>query len=74
MTNSRIIHIYGVGSILLEHSTRTKRTTITVKPNKGVRVAVPIRMSFETALEFVNRNEPWIRKTLATIQQLETRN
>jgi predicted metal-dependent hydrolase len=63
----------GIGSILLEHSTRAKRTTVTVKPNKGVRVAVPMRVSFEAALEFVNRNERWIRKTLAKIQQLESR-
>jgi predicted metal-dependent hydrolase len=73
MTNSRTIHIDGIGSILLEHSTRAKRTIITVKPNKGVRVAVPNRVSFEEALEFVNRNEHWIRKTLAKIQQLESR-
>ena len=73
MTNSRTIHIDGIGSILLEHSTRAKRTTITVRPNKGVRVAVPIQVSFEDALEFVNQNEHWIRNTLARIQQLESR-
>jgi len=28
-------------------------------------------MSFDEAMEFVNRNEPWIRKTVAKIQQLE---
>ncbi len=73
MTNSRTIHIDGIGSILLEHSTRAKRTAVTVKPNKGIRVTVPIQVSFEVALEFVNKNEHWIRKTLARIQQLESR-
>ena len=73
MTDSRTIYIDGIGSILLQHSTRANRTTITVKPNKGVRVAVPIRVSFEAALEFVNQNEHRIRKTLARIQQLESR-
>jgi predicted metal-dependent hydrolase len=29
-------------------------------------------MSFDEAMEFVNQNEPWIRKTLAKIQQLES--
>ena len=71
MTNSRTIYIDGIGSILLEHSTRAKQTAVTVKPKKGVIVTVPIRMSFDEAIEFVNRNEPWIRKTLANIQQME---
>ena len=71
MTDSRTIHIDGIGSILLEHSTRAKQTAVTVKPKKGVIVTVPIRMSFDEAIEFVNRNEPWIRKTLANIQQME---
>ena len=71
MTDSRTIHIDGIGSILLEHSTRAKQTAVTVKPKKGVIVTVPIRMSFDEAMEFVNRNEPWIRKTLANIQQME---
>jgi len=73
MKNSRTIYVDGIGSILLVHSTRAKRTSITVKPNKDVRVAVPIWVSFESALEFVYRNERWIRKTLAKIQQLESR-
>ena len=72
MTDSCTIHIDGIGSILLEHNSRAKQTTVTVNPKKGVIVAVPIRMSFDEAMEFVNRNEPWIRKTVATIQQIES--
>jgi predicted metal-dependent hydrolase len=71
MKDSRTINIDGIGSILLEHSTRVKQTTVSVKPRKGVVVAVPIKVSFEEAIEFVNRNEPWIRKTVAKIQQTE---
>ena len=71
MTDSSTIHIDGIGPILLEHSSRAKQTTVTVNPKKDVIVAVPIRMSFDEAMEFVNRNEPWIRKTLANIQQME---
>ena len=72
MTDSCTIHIDGIGSILLEHSTRAKQTTVTVNPKKGVIVAVPIRMSFDEAMEFVNLNGPWIRKNLAKIQQTES--
>ena len=72
MTDSSTIHIDGIGSILLEHNSRAKQTTVAVSPKKDVIVAVPIRMSFDEAMEFVNRNEPWIRKTVAKIQQLES--
>ena len=72
MANSLTIYIDGIGSILLEHNTRAKRTIITVKPNKGVRVAVPNRISFDAALEFVNRNDRWIKNTLAKIRQQDS--
>jgi hypothetical protein len=72
MTNSITIYIDSVGSVLLQHSTRAKRTIITIKPNKGIRVAVPSRVSFNSAIEFVNKNKPWIRKTLARLQQMES--
>ncbi len=72
MTDSLTIHIDSIGSILLEHSTRAKQTTVTVKPKKGVIVAVPSQVSFDAAIEFIHRNEPWIRKTVAKIQQLES--
>jgi predicted metal-dependent hydrolase len=67
------INIDGIGLIVLEHSTQANRTTITVKPGKGVRVVVPPQVTFEAALEFVNKNEGWIRKTLFEIQQQESR-
>jgi predicted metal-dependent hydrolase len=71
MTDSRAIHINGIGPVLLEHNTRAKQTTISVKPKKGIIVTVPIKVSFDEAIEFVNRIEPWIRKTVTNIQQLE---
>jgi hypothetical protein len=71
MTDSCTIHIDGIGPILLEHNSRAKQTTVAVSPKKGVIVSVPIRVSFDEAMEFINLNGPWIRKTLAKIQQLE---
>jgi predicted metal-dependent hydrolase len=71
MADSRTINIDGIGSILLEHSPRAKQTIVSVKPKTGIVVTVPIKVSFEEAIEFVNRNTPWISKTLANIQQLE---
>jgi len=73
MVNSHTIHIAGVGPILFEHSKRARRITISIKPLKGVRVAVPARISFKQALEFVNLKKPWIRKHLTRIKQIESK-
>ena len=72
MADSRIINISGVGPILLERSIRAKRITISVKPSKGVRVAIPNRVSFKSALEFVILKKPWIQKHLGKVKQTES--
>jgi len=71
MANSRTINIAGVGPILFERSIRAKRVIISVKPSTGVRVAIPNRVSFKSALEFVNLKKPWIQKHLVRIKQME---
>jgi predicted metal-dependent hydrolase len=71
MTNSQTIQIEGVGVVLLEHSARARRILITVRPGQGVRVAVPKRGSFASALEFVHKKKPWIKKHLAKIKVYE---
>ena len=72
MEGSRTIHVDGVGPILFECSTRARRVVISIKPYEGVRVAVPNRVSFKSALEFVNLKEPWIQEHLARIKQMES--
>ena len=71
MADSRIINVTGVGPVLFERSIRARRIIISVKPSNTVRVAVPHRVSFESALEFVNLKKPWIQKQLARIKQIE---
>ncbi len=71
MTDSRTIHIKDIGEVRLERSRRARRIIITVKPGRGVRVAVPRRTSFKNALEFVQTKKSWIMKHLAKIQTYE---
>ena len=52
------IKVNGVGPVLIEHSRRAKRISISVKAFQGVRVAVPLRASFNKALEFVQLKKP----------------
>jgi hypothetical protein len=72
MADFRTIYVDGVGLILFERSIRAKRVIISVKPSKGVRVAIPNRVSFKSALEFVNLKKPWIQKHLGRIKQMES--
>src|SRR4030042_5985704 len=71
MADSQTVQIEGIGAVLLERSTRARRIIITVRPGRGVRVAVPRRTSFKSALEFVRVKKSWIKKHLARIQQYE---
>jgi len=72
MADSRTIHVDGVGLILFERSIRARRVIISVKPSNGVRVAIPNRVSFKSALEFVNLKKLWIQKHLVRIKQMES--
>ena len=72
MTDSRTIYVDGAGLILFERSIRAKRVIISVMPSKGVRVAIPYRVSFKSALEFVNLRKAWIQKHLVRIKQMES--
>jgi predicted metal-dependent hydrolase len=71
MIKSQKIQIDGIGAVLLEHSSHARRIIITVRPLKGVRVAVPRHISFKSALEFVSVKKPWIKKNLTKIEGYE---
>ena len=72
MNKPLTIKVNGVGPVLLEHSRRAKRVSISVKAFQGVRVAVPLRTSFNDAIEFVHLKRRWIRNHLAKIKLHET--
>ncbi|MFC2022980.1 M48 family metallopeptidase [Chloroflexota bacterium] len=57
--------------MIFEHSKRAKRVSISVRPFKGVRVAVPHGVSFKKAAEFSHTKEDWINIQLEKIQQYE---
>lgn len=71
MTESRIVDVPGVGEVRLDRSARARRTIITVKTGRGVRVAVPSHVSFEDALDFVRRKQAWVTRNLARIRAYE---
>lgn len=70
-TKSKIIEIDSVGRILFERSNRAKHIRISVKPFKGVRVAVPYGVSFDQARQFAQSKRNWIKKHLYKMKQAE---
>jgi predicted metal-dependent hydrolase len=73
MTEPEVFDIEGIGPVLLARSPRAKRVTITIRPDKRIRVSVPARLSFKAALEFVRQKENWIKKTRSRIRRIRSR-
>ncbi len=63
--------INGIGPVLFERSKRARHVNISVKPFKGVRVAVPDRVSFNKAEAFVRTKVDWIKMQLEKMKQYE---
>lgn len=72
MLNAITVEIHGIGPVLFERSKRARHVNISVKPFRGVRVAVPDRVSFNKAEAFVRTKIDWIKKQSEKMKQYET--
>jgi predicted metal-dependent hydrolase len=70
---SKSVELSSVGTILLERSSRARRISVSIRPFKGVRVAVPLRVSFDQAQMFAQSKADWIKKHLDKMELLEHR-
>lgn len=68
---SKTVTIDPVGEVLLERSRRAKRISLTVRPFRGVRVAVPLGVSFKQAQAVAQSNAGWIARQLRQTRRLE---
>lgn len=71
MPNSITINIRGIGPVLLERSTRARRMNISVRPFRGIRVAVPKGASFKIAEQFARSKTEWLKGQIARMRELE---
>ena len=71
MADDKTIDIDGVGLVLFERSKRAKRIIISIKPIRGVRVAVPYASSFKKAEEFVHAKRNWIKRQIEKMRRYE---
>jgi hypothetical protein len=71
MNQSKTVEMEGIGTVLFEPSRRAKRLNVSLRPLRGVRVAVPQRISFKRAKAFVSSKTLWIQKHLDKMKELE---
>ena len=71
MAKSKTIEIAGAGHVLFERSKKAKHLNISVRPYKGVRVAVPYGITFKKAGEIVKSKIDWIQKHQARMAKIE---
>lgn len=71
MTKSKTIEICGVGKVILEKSRLAKRLSLTIRPFKGARVAVPLNISFKKAALFAESKGAWLEKQTARMADKE---
>jgi len=71
MTQSATIDINGVGPVLFERSAKARSLNITVKPFKGVRVAVPEGLAFKKAEQVARSKTSWIKKHQERMRKFE---
>ena len=58
----KTIDIEGLGEVVFEHSRRAKHINLSVKPFKGIRVAVPLRVSLRQAEAAARSKMAWLQK------------
>ena len=68
---AKTVELQGVGPIQMERSRRAKHISVSVRPYRGVRVAVPVGVSFASAELFARSKAGWIRKHVAKMEQME---
>ena len=68
---SRVFNINEVGDVLFRHSYKARYLNISLKPFIGVRVSVPIGMSYSSAVRMVNDKKSWIIQHLNKMKEFE---
>jgi predicted metal-dependent hydrolase len=69
----RTLFLEGLGPVHFVKSRRARRLSVSVRATRGVRVAVPWRVSFEEARRLALTKAGWARRTRARIERARER-
>ncbi len=61
MNSQKTKHIQGIGPIQFVRSSKAKRVNISIRPDRGIRVAVPRGISFQRAEQLIESKHDWIK-------------
>jgi len=67
----KTVELKNIGTILIERSRRAKHLSLSVRPFKGARVAVPFGVSFASAEMFARSKTGWLKKHLNKMALME---
>ena len=71
IVEAKTIELKSVGTILIERSRQAKHLSLSVRPFKGARVAVPFGVSFAKAEMFARSKTGWLKKHLSKMALME---
>jgi len=65
------VNIRPLGPVLFTTSPRAKYLSVTIKPDRTIRVAIPKGVSLTTARKFLQSKIPWAKKHLDRLKRLQ---
>ena len=68
--DSKIISVAEIGNVLLKKSKRARHLIISLNTPENIRVAIPLRMSFKTAEQFVHSKKRWLEKQIKSLNSI----
>jgi predicted metal-dependent hydrolase len=70
-TQATTIDVPSLGPVLFTASSKAKYLSITIKPDRTIRVAIPQGVSLAAAMKFLKSKTPWAKRHLDTLQMLQ---
>ena len=70
-TQATAIDIPSLGPVLFTASSKAKYLSITIKPDRTIRVSIPQGVSLDAAMKFLKSKTPWVKRHLDTLQMLQ---
>lgn len=71
MRNAIQKNVEGIGIVLFERSQKAKHIHLSIRPFKGIRVALPKGVSFHQAEAFILEKRDWIQRNLIKVKKIE---
>ena len=65
------IDIPSLGPVLFTASSKAKYLSITIKPDRTIRIAIPQGVSLPAAMKFLKSKTSWAKRHLDTLQMLQ---